>query len=59
VERSKSGRRADESRYASVETISRPEGRSEIPQIRADVPRRCLCLLLAALDNPSLLATPE
>jgi lincosamide nucleotidyltransferase A/C/D/E len=36
--------------YDSVETISRPEGRSDI---RADVQRRCLCLLLADLDNPS------
>src|SRR6478672_2485199 len=36
---------ADNSRYDSVETIPRPEGRSDI---RADVQRRCLCLLPAA-----------
>jgi hypothetical protein len=42
--------RADDRRYDSVETISRPEGRSDI---RADVQRRCLCLLLADLNNPS------
>jgi hypothetical protein len=51
VGRSKSGRRpTTDSRYDSVETISRPEGRSDI---RANVQRRCLWLLLADLDNPS------